>query len=129
MKTPPVLRTTFIKNHYKSAKCAWNSLPNSFASKFRKKTKLATTWCILRPFYLELRCKTLRDFHHCLSSISCSSGKRGTFWALHSMTKSVIFKSFTKCFNFFKTTIPHKCKRNCLIKRQFTIFKQIRVTQ
>ena len=31
------------------------------------------------------------------------------------MTKSVVFKSFTKCFNFFKANIQHKCKRNCLI--------------
>ena len=34
-----------------------------FVKQVQNKTKLATTCSILRPFYLELQCKTMRDFH------------------------------------------------------------------
>ena len=62
MKTPPVLRTTFkIITNRKNVRETLYETVSQVSSE--KKTKLATTCCILRPFYLELWCKTMRDFH------------------------------------------------------------------
>ena len=58
MKTPPILRTTLLQ-----IGCNWLQTVYQVSSEKKKKTKLATTCCILRPFYLELRYKTMRDFH------------------------------------------------------------------
>ena len=61
MKTPPVLRTTFkiITNRQNVCETVYETVSQVSS----EKNAIATTFCILRPFYLEFPCKTMREFH------------------------------------------------------------------
>ena len=70
MKTPPVLRTTFkiITNRQNVRETLYETVSQvSSEKKKKKKNEISDDLLYSSPFYLELRCKTMRDFH----SVDC----------------------------------------------------------